>query len=75
MRTLTAAMMTLIALAGCNRAAPAAAARPDGSPLLRRVQVIELPGVEGRFDHFAADAKGGRLYRVKARKVSVSSAP
>jgi YVTN family beta-propeller protein len=29
---------------------------------LRKVGVIPLPGVEGRFDHFAFDAKGERLY-------------
>jgi DNA-binding beta-propeller fold protein YncE len=29
---------------------------------LRLVQTIPLPGVEGRIDHFALDAKGGRLF-------------
>jgi YVTN family beta-propeller protein len=32
------------------------------APLLRQVQTIELPGVEGRFDHFAVNVKGNRLY-------------
>jgi DNA-binding beta-propeller fold protein YncE len=58
---LTAAMMIVISLAGCNRQAPPAAAQAK-STFLRQVQVIELPGVEGRFDHFAADVKGGRLF-------------
>jgi DNA-binding beta-propeller fold protein YncE len=29
---------------------------------VRLVQTIPLPGVEGRIDHFALDAKGGRLF-------------
>src|SRR5262245_21464092 len=29
---------------------------------LRLIQTIPLPGVKGRFDHFAVDAKGGRLF-------------
>ncbi|MBI3850033.1 MAG: hypothetical protein HY298_07060 [Verrucomicrobia bacterium] len=29
---------------------------------LKLVKTIPLPGVKGRFDHFAVDAKGGRLF-------------
>src|SRR5438552_13508992 len=29
---------------------------------LRLIQTIPLPGVKGRFDHFAIDAKGNRLF-------------
>src|SRR5829696_6860270 len=32
------------------------------SPALRLVQTIPLPGVSGRFDHFAIDLKGQRLF-------------
>ena len=31
-------------------------------PALRLVQTVPLPGVAGRFDHFAADTKGRRLF-------------
>jgi hypothetical protein len=30
--------------------------------MLKRVRTIPLPGVEGRFDHFAVDEKGARLF-------------
>lgn len=40
----------------------AGAAREDREGLLKPVQTIPLPGVEGRFDHFAPDVKGGRLF-------------
>src|SRR5437588_5802224 len=29
---------------------------------LKQIQTIPLPGVKGRFDHFAIDAKGSRLF-------------
>src|SRR6266566_4954355 len=32
------------------------------TPALKLIKTIPLPGVKGRFDHFAADAKGGRLF-------------
>jgi YVTN family beta-propeller protein len=40
----------------------AAAAAGDGEPLMEQVQSIALDGVEGRFDHFAVDPDGKRLY-------------
>lgn len=33
-----------------------------GQPMLRLAQTIPLPGVSGRFDHFAIDHKGQRLF-------------
>src|SRR5258705_5527565 len=59
MRTSVAIRVVLLT-AGC--AADSSAKADKASPLLRQAQVIELPGVEGRFDHFAADVKGGRLF-------------
>jgi hypothetical protein len=47
-----------LAIAGSLSAAPASA--PDGG--LRAVGQIELPGVEGRIDHFAIDLEHRRLY-------------
>src|SRR5437867_9440011 len=32
------------------------------APMLKLVKTIPLPGVKGRFDHFAIDAKGQRLF-------------
>ncbi len=32
------------------------------SPILKLVKTIPLPGVKGRFDHFAIDSKGQRLF-------------
>src|SRR5512140_2594452 len=32
------------------------------TPTLKLLQTIPLPGVKGRFDHFAIDAKGQRLF-------------
>src|SRR2546421_11288824 len=31
-------------------------------PLMKQIQTIPLPGVEGRFDHFAVDVEGKRLF-------------
>jgi DNA-binding beta-propeller fold protein YncE len=38
------------------------AARAEEAPLLRMVQTIALPNVEGRIDHLAVDIKGQRLF-------------
>src|SRR5260221_12960454 len=43
----------------CTLTAATAARAADP---LRLVQTIPLPGVEGRIDHFAWDAKGKRLF-------------
>jgi len=37
-------------------------ARAQDSPALKLTRTIPLPGVKGRFDHFAIDAKGHRLF-------------
>jgi DNA-binding beta-propeller fold protein YncE len=42
--------------------AGACSARPPESDLLKPEGAVKLPGVEGRFDHFAADLIGGRLF-------------
>src|ERR1051325_6524329 len=38
------------------------ALRADAEETLKLVQTIPLPGVQGRFDHFAIDLKGRRLF-------------
>jgi DNA-binding beta-propeller fold protein YncE len=54
--------ITLIVLAlltvGCHAEPPS----PNAAGLLPQVQTIPLEGVEGRFDHFALDAKTHRLF-------------
>ena len=52
MRTLF--LLLLCTVAGCLAA--------DDSSALRFTRTIPLPGVKGRFDHFAIDAKGRRLF-------------
>jgi len=54
----------LFAAAGCTDRSATPKVQPTAQDTegLRQVQIIELPGVEGRFDHFAADVKGNRLY-------------
>jgi YVTN family beta-propeller protein len=52
-------LLAIVLLAG----APLAWRQCDGEEApLKRVQTIPLPGVEGRFDHCAADVKGRRLF-------------
>src|ERR1041385_7775933 len=50
-------LLSVSVLLGCACAAAGAELAP-----LKLVQTIPLPGVEGRFDHFATDAKGRRLF-------------
>jgi hypothetical protein len=40
----------------------AASAGAQEAPALKHLQTIPLPGVKGRFDHFAIDTKGQRLF-------------
>jgi DNA-binding beta-propeller fold protein YncE len=63
MRTLTIALL-MICLAGCAAPAETAASSDTDAPpaSLQLIQTIGLPGVTGRFDHFAVDAKGHRLF-------------
>ena len=52
--------MAALGLVGFASATPAARAAPP--PPLSEVQVIPLPGVERRIDHFAVDPAGKRLF-------------
>src|SRR5437660_11878428 len=47
----------LLLLGMLNLTLPAAESAP-----LKLTQTIPLPGIKGRFDHFAIDAKGNRLF-------------
>jgi DNA-binding beta-propeller fold protein YncE len=38
------------------------AASPEAAAPLRLIKTVDLPGVEGDFDHFAVDLKGNRLF-------------
>jgi len=49
-------------LAPCLLASLAAAALAGQPATLKLTQTIPLPGVKGRFDHFAIDIKGQRLF-------------
>ncbi len=50
-------------LAGCNTDAQDASKTPvQGTNTLRLLQTIPLPGVEGRFDHFAVDVARQRVF-------------
>jgi YVTN family beta-propeller protein len=63
MRAMRLAAVVALILVGCRRAPVAQDAGARGeSGLLRLEKTIELPGVEGRFDHFASDPKGKRLF-------------
>lgn len=60
--TFAAAIVTLAV--GCSNRSPAEEKQGqarEAAPL-RQVQTIELPGVEGRFDHFAIDIPNKRLF-------------
>jgi YVTN family beta-propeller protein len=59
MRTLRR-LLAALGLVGFASAAPSARATPP--PPLSEVQVIPLPGVERRIDHFAVDPAGKRLF-------------
>jgi YVTN family beta-propeller protein len=53
--------VVLLLVSGCARTS-VGEEKAAGPPVLRHVQTVALPGVEGRFDHFAVDVKGGRLF-------------
>src|SRR5215203_4378971 len=63
-KTVTMSWVVLAALAGCRGQDGVAADRPEagGDAALKLVKTIPLPGVEGRFDHFAVDFKNHRLF-------------
>src|SRR3954463_1046132 len=54
----------LLVATGCWAQPRADQKQPDGraDAELRYIQSVALPGVEGRFDHFAVDVKGDRLF-------------
>jgi hypothetical protein len=52
-------LLSALGLVSFASAAPLARATP---PPLSEVQVISLPGVERRIDHFAVDPAGNRLF-------------
>jgi DNA-binding beta-propeller fold protein YncE len=54
-------MRQMMVLGGVLMLCGACAGRSNNGSL-KQVQTIALPGVEGRFDHFAVDVKGGRLF-------------
>lgn len=57
MKTALLRSASVLAFITALTASPAGAAEP-----LKQVATIPLPGVEGRFDHFAFDAVGNRLF-------------
>ena len=61
---LTAGLMTCAAQAETVNLDSTAVGGPprNGADPLRLIQTIALPGVTGRFDHFAVDANGHRLF-------------
>jgi DNA-binding beta-propeller fold protein YncE len=61
MRTFIGLSIFVVVVAGCARTSTAQGPGNEGSAL-RPVQTIDLPGVEGRIDHFAVDVKGKRLF-------------
>src|SRR5262245_14293532 len=59
MRTRVLIGVIFLLAGGCSQQ-PAAAG--DASKLLAKMPAIPLPGIEGRIDHFAWDAKNQRLF-------------
>ena len=62
-------LVLLIALTACGCAyqlnstsQPDETSQAGGTSTLEQVQAIQLPNVEGRIDHMALDAQGGRLF-------------
>src|SRR5262245_38877880 len=54
----------VLLLLGCSSSPDEARSQDQNqtSGVLRQVQTVDLAGVEGRFDHFATDPKGERLF-------------
>jgi DNA-binding beta-propeller fold protein YncE len=49
-------------LVAASPAVMSAAAAPDAAAPLRLIKSVDLPGIDGDFDHFAADLQGNRLF-------------
>ena len=60
------AAVILLSLSACEKPPqqhpPSPGTPGEGGKVLSLVATVPLPGVEGRFDHFAADVKGNRLF-------------
>jgi YVTN family beta-propeller protein len=54
--------LLIATLSGCNTSGQSAPPEDIANRYLKPPHVIALPNVEGRFDHFAADVKGNRLF-------------
>src|SRR4051794_41233726 len=56
MRTRTIGLLAVMLVFGCGGGVS------RDKMIITQIATIELPGVEGRFDHFAIDAEGKRLF-------------
>jgi hypothetical protein len=55
--SLAAALTTLLPLTGSL-----ATVHPDSPAALRLIGTVDMPGIDGDFDHFAVDLKNNRLF-------------
>src|SRR5215213_6612172 len=67
MKKLSLVLLIAFAVVGCASQTTTPSQSDETSPTggtstLEQVQAIELPNVEGRIDHMALDAQGGRLF-------------
>jgi YVTN family beta-propeller protein len=62
MRNLIAILTLTFLFTACESPAARQKNAEKTNDVLAQVQTIPLPGVEGRFDHFAADPKSNRLF-------------
>jgi DNA-binding beta-propeller fold protein YncE len=61
MRSILAPLAAALFVAA-SPAVVCATAGPDAAAPLRLLKSLDLPGIDGDFDHFAADLKGNRLF-------------
>src|SRR5215212_3807517 len=67
MKMLSLVLLIAVAAVGCASQTTTPSQSDETSPTggtsaLEQVQSIQLPNVEGRIDHMALDAQGGRLF-------------